>query len=45
MCGFLQAFWFPPSNKTDCHDITEILLKVAFNTITFEGVEMVLIDR
>ena len=26
--GFL---WFPP-NKTDCHDITEILLKVALNT-------------
>ena len=31
--------WFslgPPSsstNKTDCHDITEILLKVALNTI------------
>jgi len=22
------------SNKTDCHDITEILLKVALNTIT-----------
>jgi hypothetical protein len=33
--------WFslgPPvssSNKTDCHDITEILLKVALNTIKF----------
>ena len=32
--------WFSPStlvsstNKTDCHDITEILLKVALNTIT-----------
>ena len=31
--------WFTPdnpvssTNKTDCHDITEILLKVAFNTI------------
>jgi len=22
------------TNKTDCHDITEILLKVAINTIT-----------
>jgi hypothetical protein len=22
------------TNKTDCHDITEILLKVALNTIT-----------
>ena len=32
--------WFSPgtlvssTNKTDCHDITEILLKVVFNTIT-----------
>jgi hypothetical protein len=32
--------WFSPgnpvssTNKTDCHDITEILLKVALNTIT-----------
>jgi hypothetical protein len=31
-------WWFSPgpplsSNKTDCHDITEILLKVALNTI------------
>ena len=32
--------WFPQgtlvsfTNKTDCHDITEILLKVALNTIT-----------
>jgi hypothetical protein len=31
--------WFSPAtsvsstNKTDCHDITEILLKVALNTI------------
>ena len=28
--------WFSPvssTNKTDLHDITEILLKVAFNTI------------
>jgi hypothetical protein len=25
---------FSSSNKTDHHDITEILLKVAFNTIT-----------
>jgi hypothetical protein len=23
-----------PTNKTDCHDTTEILLKVALNTIT-----------
>jgi len=24
---------FSSTNKTDCHDITEILLKVALNTI------------
>jgi hypothetical protein len=29
--GFLR---FPSPKKTDCHDITEILLKVALNTIT-----------
>ena len=33
MGGFLQALLFPPPNKTDNHDITEILLKVALNTI------------
>ena len=32
--GSLQSLWFPPSLKTDRHDITEILLKVALNTIT-----------
>ena len=32
--GFLRVLRFPPSNKTDHHDITEILLKVALNTIT-----------
>jgi hypothetical protein len=31
--GFLQVFWFHPTNKTDRHDITEILLKVVLNTI------------
>jgi len=31
--GFLWVLWFPPLNKTDRHDITEILLKVALNTI------------
>jgi hypothetical protein len=25
------------TNKTDCHDITEILLKVALNTITIQS--------
>ena len=24
----------PPTNKTDCHNITEVLLKVVLNTIT-----------
>jgi hypothetical protein len=34
-----RGLWFYPgtlvssTNKTDCHDITEILLKVVFNTI------------
>jgi hypothetical protein len=32
--GFLQVLWFPPPIKTDRHDITEILLKVALNIIT-----------
>ena len=31
--GFLRVLWFPPPNKTDCHDITEILLKVVLNAI------------
>ena len=37
--GLVTCRWFPPgtpvssTNKTDCHDITEILLKVALNTI------------
>ena len=41
VCQWLAASrWFSPgtpvssTNKTDRHDITEILLKVAFNTIT-----------
>jgi hypothetical protein len=28
------VFAVSSTNKTDCHDITEILLKVALNTIT-----------
>jgi hypothetical protein len=32
--GFLRVLLFPPSNKTDRYDITEILLKWALNTIT-----------
>ena len=37
---FAAGRWFSPgtpvssTNKTNCHDITEILLKVALNTIT-----------
>ena len=31
--GFLGVLRFPPPIKTDHHNITEILLKVAFNTI------------
>ena len=33
VCGFLRVLRFPPSIKTDCHDITEILLKMSLNTI------------
>ena len=32
--GFLWVLRFLSTNKTDYHDITEILLKVALNTIT-----------
>jgi len=31
--GFLRILGFPPPKKTDRHDITKILLKVALNTI------------
>jgi hypothetical protein len=31
--GFLWVLWFSPPIKTDRHDITEILLKVALSTI------------
>jgi hypothetical protein len=31
--GFLQALPFSSTNKTDRHDITEILLKVVLSTI------------
>ena len=33
VCGFLGYFRLA-NNKTDCQDITEILLKVALDTIT-----------
>jgi hypothetical protein len=38
--SFAAGQWFSPgtlvssTNKTDCHDITDILLRVALNTIT-----------
>ena len=32
--GFLKVLFVSSTNKTDCHDITTILLKVALNTIT-----------
>jgi hypothetical protein len=34
--SFATGRWFSPlssTNKTDCHDMTEILLKVVLNTI------------
>jgi len=31
--GFLWVLRFPPPIKSDSHDITEIYLKVVFNTI------------
>ena len=31
--GFLRVLLFPPQIKTDGHNIAEILLKVALNTI------------
>ena len=37
--GLVTGWWFSPgtpfssTNKTDCHNITEILLKVGLNTI------------
>jgi hypothetical protein len=34
VCGFLGVLRLSSTNKTDRHDITEILLKVALNTIT-----------
>jgi hypothetical protein len=32
--GFLRVLQVSSTNKTDCHDITEILLKVALSTQT-----------
>jgi hypothetical protein len=44
----LTGRWFSPgppvssTNKTDCHDITEILLKLALNTIKQSLIKMIL---
>jgi len=35
--GFLRVLRCPPQNKADRHDITEILLKVALNTISHKN--------
>ena len=43
--------WFSPgtlvssTNKIDCHDITEILLKVALNTINLTYSEQIHLDQ
>ena len=37
VCDMLRVLQFPPSNKTDCHNKTEILLKVVLNTINLNG--------
>jgi hypothetical protein len=45
----VAGLWFSPgtllssTNKTDCHDITEILLKVALNTPKKPPIESVVI--
>jgi hypothetical protein len=51
VCQWLAAGqWFSPgslvsfTNKTDHHDITEILLKVEFNTITLTQIMHVYLD-
>ena len=41
---FLHVLMIPPTNKTDRHDITEIVLKVVLNTITLTPVMTKTID-
>jgi hypothetical protein len=38
VCGFLLVLWFPSPIKFVCHDIAEILLKVALNTIPYAAI-------
>jgi hypothetical protein len=42
--GFSPGTLVSSTNKTDCHDITEILLKVAKNTINLNGKTITYID-
>jgi hypothetical protein len=37
--GFLPVLGFPHTNKTDRHDITEIVLRVVLNTITLTPIQ------
>ena len=41
--GFLWVHRFPPPIKTDRQDITEILLKLALNTITLTQIYLVFV--
>jgi hypothetical protein len=49
--GLAIGQWFSPgtavssTNKTDCHDITEILLKVALNTINLTLIHIFRMER
>jgi hypothetical protein len=46
VCGFVGGILVSSTNKTDCQDITEILLKVVLNTITpLNGYEGLLFQR
>ena len=40
VCGFLRVLLFPPPIKFDCHDLTELMLKVALSTLTFIHVKL-----
>ena len=46
-----EAKWFSPgtpvssTNKTDCHDIAEILLNVALNTITHSPNPIIILNE
>jgi hypothetical protein len=37
--GFPRVLRFPPPNKIDRHHITELLLKLAFNTHKLQPIE------